>query len=258
MRVIYEPRGRAREYSDLACNLFTGCSHACKYCYAPAIRRQTLDQWATDPKAREGVLDKLRRDCAEMSKDPALNGREILFSFMSDPFQSDVSSALTHEALKVVAEHGQKAQILTKGGMRARPCFDLMKEHGFKFGSTIVFFDDALRQKWEPGAAQISQRMAAVSEAHQRGIYTWVSIEPVIDPQQAYYVIQALSGEVNLWKIGKINHNKAVEDSVDWAEFLARVTALLDAKKADLPVGLGDYYIKKDLRRYGVAGEDAA
>jgi DNA repair photolyase len=35
MPIIYEPRGKAREYSDLAVNLNMGCSHACRY-YCPA------------------------------------------------------------------------------------------------------------------------------------------------------------------------------------------------------------------------------
>ena len=34
MNVIYEPKGRAREYSELACNLYRGCTHGCRYCYA--------------------------------------------------------------------------------------------------------------------------------------------------------------------------------------------------------------------------------
>ena len=31
MPLIYEPRGKAREYSDLAVNLYTGCSDACRF-----------------------------------------------------------------------------------------------------------------------------------------------------------------------------------------------------------------------------------
>ena len=31
MSIIYEPRGKAREYSELAVNLYTGCSHGCRY-----------------------------------------------------------------------------------------------------------------------------------------------------------------------------------------------------------------------------------
>ena len=36
MSIIYEPRGKAREYAELAVNLYKGCAHACIYCYAPA------------------------------------------------------------------------------------------------------------------------------------------------------------------------------------------------------------------------------
>ena len=31
MPVIYEPKGKAREYSPYACNLYIGCSHRCQY-----------------------------------------------------------------------------------------------------------------------------------------------------------------------------------------------------------------------------------
>lgn len=34
MSLIYEPRGRAREYAALALNTYTGCSHGCQYCFA--------------------------------------------------------------------------------------------------------------------------------------------------------------------------------------------------------------------------------
>lgn len=42
MNVVYEPRGRAREYSELAYNLYRGCTHGCRYCYAPACMRACL------------------------------------------------------------------------------------------------------------------------------------------------------------------------------------------------------------------------
>jgi DNA repair photolyase len=28
--IIYEPRGKAKEYADLAANLYLGCDHGCK------------------------------------------------------------------------------------------------------------------------------------------------------------------------------------------------------------------------------------
>ncbi len=32
MNVVYEPKGRAREYSELACNLYRGCTHDASVC----------------------------------------------------------------------------------------------------------------------------------------------------------------------------------------------------------------------------------
>jgi len=32
-RLIYQPKGKAREYSPWACNLFNGCTNNCSYCY---------------------------------------------------------------------------------------------------------------------------------------------------------------------------------------------------------------------------------
>jgi hypothetical protein len=91
MPIIYEPRGKAREYSDLAVDLFTGCSHACRYCYCPAVLRKTIDAWALDPQPRKNVLRELERDARRMQGDK----REILLSFMSGPYHSD-------EAIRVV------------------------------------------------------------------------------------------------------------------------------------------------------------
>lgn len=43
--VIYEPKGRANEYSPYACNLYIGCSHRCRYCYAPHALQRSADNY---------------------------------------------------------------------------------------------------------------------------------------------------------------------------------------------------------------------
>ena len=47
---------------------------------------------------------------------------------------------------------------------------------------------------------------------------------------------------VDFWKVGKLNHNKAVEQSVDWPKFRADATALLEHDGCK-------HYIKEDLRK---------
>ena len=42
MKPIYEPKGKAKEYGDLAINIYTGCPHYCFYCFAPNVLHKDL------------------------------------------------------------------------------------------------------------------------------------------------------------------------------------------------------------------------
>ena len=234
--VIYEPRGKAREYSDLACNLYTGCLHKCKYYYCPAIMRKTLEQWASYPKARTNILKQVEREAQKMRGET----RQLLFSFMSDPYQDEEAAFLTRQALKIVEKNEFKnVQILTKAGFRATKDFDVLKRNNWKFGSTIIFRSDKLRQEWEPGAPSIESRYEAVKKAHKENIYTWVSIEPVINAEESLKVIKDLYDYVDLWKVGKLNHNKEIEKNINWKNFYEKAYDMLKEKNV---------YWKKDLK----------
>jgi DNA repair photolyase len=149
MNVIYQPKGRAREYAPLACNLYMGCTHGCKYCYAPACMHKKPEEWHQAARARgENVLALFERDCVRLAKE----------------------------------------------------------------------------------------------RAHEMGIYTRVSMEPVIIPDEALEVIRLAHSYVDFWKVGKLNHNKEVERSIDWPKFRDNATALLDSFGSR-------YYIKEDLRK---------
>lgn len=43
MKVVYEPKGRAKEYADLAFNTYLSCPHGCRYCYAPSAMHKTRE-----------------------------------------------------------------------------------------------------------------------------------------------------------------------------------------------------------------------
>lgn len=57
---IYEPRGRAREYGELAVNIYTGCNHGCSYCYAPAVLHRGREEFA-EVRPRPGIVEEVRR-----------------------------------------------------------------------------------------------------------------------------------------------------------------------------------------------------
>jgi len=196
-----------------------------------------IDDWAVDPKPRRDVLNQLDRDAAKLHGDT----REILLSFMSDPYHSDGAAIVTRQALLILERHGLRVQVLTKGGKRSIGDFDILERNNWKFGSTIIFLDERLREKWESGAASITERIETVQEAHRRGIFTWVSVEPVIDPAEALLVMRELRDIVDLWKIGKLNHDKERESAVDWRKFLYDTEKILIGK---------NFIIKKDLEKF--------
>lgn len=241
MNVIYEPKGRAREYSELACNLYRGCTHGCRYCYAPACMRTTKEKWHAVAEPRQNIIKLFENDALKLRGD----ARRILFCFLSDPYQPiERTERLTRQALEIVARYKLNCQVLTKG------CADLihedmglMKDARAQLGITLCFSEDTTRKEWEPDASSVSDRVAILKAAHKAGIFTWVSLEPVIDPAQALDVIQKTHNYVNFWKVGKLNHMKAVEQGVDWAKFLNDAKTLLIKYKAK-------YYIKDDLRSF--------
>lgn len=99
MNVVYESRGRAREYSELACNLYRGCTHGCRYCYAPACMRTTEENWHAKAEPRKDILRLLEKDAQRLQGDT----RSILFCFLSDPYQPlERTERLTRQALAVI------------------------------------------------------------------------------------------------------------------------------------------------------------
>ena len=240
--IIYEPRGRAREYSELAANLYSGCDHACLYCYAPLATRKKRDTFCLS-KPRDGVLNKFLDDAKELEN--RKEKRPILLSFTTDPYQSlDVKYQLTRDAIRILHKQHLKVSILTKGGKRSERDFDLLSKniHLSEYGTTLVFIDEKMRMKIEPGAAPVKERIDALKRAHNLGIRTYVSLEPVWFPEDALKFIDMTYKFVDLFKVGKLNYNPQ-QYNVNWAVFRTDVIEKLK--------GYGvDFYIKKDLEKY--------
>ena len=234
LKIVYEPQGKAKEYAELACNLYTTCAHACQYCYVPSVMRKSRQSFYTESVQVKDCIEKFGHDAIILENDP----REIMFSFTSDPYQHEESALLMEEIYKIAARHHLKISVLTKSGLSGLRHYEYFVDNGWNFGLTICFMDENLREVWEPGAPSIQSRIDAVKLAHRYGIYTWVSIEPVIKPQEVWEVITALKGYVNLWKIGKINHMPELENKFKWVEFREYLKEVLAAE---------NYYIKKSL-----------
>lgn len=245
MKVVYEPKGAALEYSPLALNLYNGCSHGCTYCYAPAVMRRRQDDFCQNITPRANVIEKFKHDADLLSR--RKDTRHVLLCFTSDPLQpAEEKYRLTEQALKVIYENRLNSKILTKGRYSiVSEYFEIMKSCKTEFGITLSLSNEDTRKEIEPNAASIEERIQLLKEAKEIGIKTWVSMEPVIYRDQALSVIEKCHPFVDEWKVGKINHCKQFDFKQDWCKFKKDVVELFGC------YGLNNYTFKESLNGKG-------
>jgi len=239
--VIYEPRGKAREYAPLALNLYRGCLHGCLYCYAPkaTFTNRTTFHALSYIKPLTGILEDLKQQARQMAGDPG----EILLSFTSDPYQLlEQEARITRRGLEILMDHHLTVTILTKGGCwgleRDKDLLTMNSANTWSVTLTL-HHDQALSDQWEPYAALPQDRIDSLQLAKLLGLRTWVSFEPVISPKAVYSILDATHEFVDLYKVGKLNYHPLAKE-IDWRRFKGEMEERLTR--------LGKpYYLKKDL-----------
>ena len=123
MKPIYEPKGKAKEYGDLAINIYTGCPHECFYCFAPAVLRRDRRAFHDNVRPRDGIVEAVRKQIQREK----ITGKLVHLCFTCDPYPVGYDTDPTREIIKALKESGNYVQILTKGD--GRRDFDLLDEN---------------------------------------------------------------------------------------------------------------------------------
>lgn len=237
--IIYAPRGQAGEYAKLSTNPYRGCGHACAYCYVPKVLRMERSEFDAGAVERKDFRKLLVRD-AKKYRQLGIT-EQVMLSFTTDPY-APASTSLTRETLETIQDYGMSICTLTKGGERALRDIDLFRPNRDAFASTLTSTDDAFSRKWERGAALPKERMDTLRAFHERGIFTWVSLEPTLDTESSLEIIRRTHEYVDLYKIGRANY-LPMTTTTDWESYTHRIV--------DLVTELGvKHYIKKDLQKY--------
>lgn len=224
MKPIYEPKGKAKEYGDLAINIYTGCPHSCFYCFAPRTIKRNKEQFHNVVEPRKNIVDEVRK---QLDREQ-ITDKLIHLCFTCDPYPTGYDTTPTREIIKLVKDSGNHVQILTKGsGLRD---FDLLDENDW-YGVTL----DGTAGKW---CQPVEYRIADLMQAHKCGIKTWVSFEPVVNAGNVFAYLRRIAPFIDKVKIGKLNYYPSV---IDWAEF----GRIIEKECQTLAL---DYYIKDSLR----------
>lgn len=236
---IYAPKGKALEYAELATNPYRGCGNGCVYCYVPNILRMKRPVFDSSAIVRPNYINSLKRDAAKYKSISC--DKQIMFSFTTDPYHPFDTSA-TRESILILQESNLSFSTLTKGGTRAIRDIDLFRPNRDSFASTLTSFDDSYSKKFERGAAVASDRISALKQFSDNGIFTWVSIEPTLNVVEAKKIITECKGFVNHFKIGKANYTKITKD-INWEQYTLEIIELCSK------LGVS-HYIKEDLQKY--------
>lgn len=220
MKPIYEPKGKAKEYGDLALNIYTGCPHRCFYCFAPNVLHKDREQFHSCIEPRKNIVEETRKQIER----EGITGKLIHLCFTCDPYPKGYDTSVTREIIKLLKESGNNVQILTKGDCGIRD-LDLL-DSGDWYGITLDGRDE------NPNTEDLKL-------AHDLGINTWISFEPVLYAYTVLKLIRETAEFTDKIKIGKLNYHKS---NIDWARFGR------DAEELCKELGL-DYYIKDSLRK---------
>ncbi|WP_243348430.1 radical SAM protein [Parabacteroides sp. FAFU027] len=249
---IYEPTGRAREYSPLALNYFKGCTHNCRYCYVNRLNET----------ARNGISQYMIHEVPDEMKFKVLEesakkyqgcNKQILLCFTGDPYSESLQESTT-KVLGILNKYEHKVSILTKGGNRVLNDIDLFNQFKSRdlftesipriiVGASLTFDNDDDSLKWEPGAALPQERIESLRVLSEAGIKTWASFEPVIYPEQSLNLLHQVSPFVDYVKIGKVNDYSGWDKQIDWNDFIVRAVAI--CRQTGLK-----FYIKDDLAAF--------
>lgn len=244
MKTIYQTKGAAKEYCDLTIDIYENCPHQCEYCYAKKKSKKKGNDFKF-AGARKNILAETRKYLEEHAE---IHGKMIFLGFSSDPFPANENIQPTLDMIKLLKEFGCKIMFCTKGTL-----YNNVVEECIKLSDSVgitISCSDEMATKFEPYAPTPSKRLEMIKYAKQHGIETWISFEPVLEPE---FILELLSSEtmsyVDTAKLGKLNHMELsdltgnVSDTIDWKTYVEK--AIQTCKENGIK-----YKVKSALQQY--------
>lgn len=213
------------EYADFGLNHVEGCAHGCTYpCYAMMLKKRTgqiktYDEWCS-PKIVENALELLEKEIPKYKN--AI--KSVYLCFSSDPFMYKVKE-VNNLSLKIIERLNKdkiKVFTITKG-LCPSNLGDVEKYRNLnEYGITLVSLSEDFRKKYEPFTAPIIERIKSLKSLHDKGLKTWVSMEPYPTPnifrQNLFEILKEISF-VDKIVFGRWNYNSLTSDFGNYRSF---------------------------------------
>jgi len=161
---------------DYSLNCYTGCAHACAYCYARFMQRfhPHDEPWGAFVDVKVNAVEVLKRQLRRAQPG------SVFVSSACDGWQPiEAQWRLTRRCCELLLERGFRLHVLTKSALVRRD-LDLFSGRAVQLGVTLTTLDERLREYWEPGAARVEERLAVLEAARRAGLSTTVMFGPLL------------------------------------------------------------------------------
>ncbi len=151
-------------------NIYTGCDHACVYCYITAYIPR-----AFKVRVKENLLIRLEKELRRLDR------RFIVsLSYSSDPYPTiERELGITRKVLQLFKRYGVRCMILTKSDIFLRD-LDILKELKCAVGISVTSVNEEKAFLLEPNAPNPRSRIKALKKAKKSGIPVYARIDPII------------------------------------------------------------------------------
>jgi DNA repair photolyase len=187
---------------DYTVNAYTGCQHACTYCYARFMKRTTshIEPWGEFVDVKINAPELLEKEVKR--KRPS----RVWISGVCDAYQPlERKYELTRKCLEILEAHHWLVTIQTKSPLILRDMDLLSQGNDIEVGLTLTTADENIRRLFEPYALSIESRIKALDELHRAGIKNFAMIAPMLPGAEELAAL--LSGNVDHVLIDRINYH---------------------------------------------------
>jgi len=131
------------------------------------------------PKLVKNALELLDKEISKL-KDKI---KAVHLCFSTDPFmfKQEEIKELSLEIIFRLNKNGIRVTTLTKGICPKELADDKYSKKN-EYGITLVSLDPEFQKMYEPGASPVGKRLETLKYLHDKGLKTWVSIEPYPTP----------------------------------------------------------------------------
>jgi len=153
----------------LTFNPYTGCDHACVYCYASSYIPRF-----SECRPKRDLLQRLQREAAK------LKGEIVSIANSSDPYpRIEAEALLTRVCLAILAQSHCRIQIITKSTLVTRDV-DLLGKVPSAVALTITTDDEDTARLLEPHVPSPAERLKTVETLISKGFPVSVRVDPII------------------------------------------------------------------------------